>query len=111
MQLYSWLACQLEVPSPEPGPVFEVPPGYRFVLRDVDVAGNTLHTYIFLAEAIADQNFALLSPTVVTLPDESTATSFEWRGRQVFTEGMQLAIGAAFPNAFVRASGYLLLDS
>lgn len=104
--VYSTLIVQGVVPT-SPAVVYEVPAGYRLVLRDVDGMGPNGDNAIILSEAIANENFAIIAPTLVSVPT-TTINSYEWRGRQVFEEGQELQWAAYFDLIFARMSGYLL---
>lgn len=82
--------------------VYTVPAGYVAILRDVDAYfPSGLGPQLFLQDGSIPLSFALLAPTAVP-------GSVQWRGRQVFASGQEIAVNTSATAVRALLSGYLL---
>lgn len=92
----------VNVASGTVGPI--VPPGFIYVLRDVDINTET---------GAAGDVFTVLSPLnlnlfIVRTSDPQGGTNRQWRGRQVYSPGEKVGFKSFGGTWDVMASGYQL---
>lgn len=81
-----------------------VPAGFAWIVRDIDVYGGTGSSGHYLNVGAGPTLFfwTALGPVSATL------FAFQWRGRQVFTEGMDFGVYPSGGSWSGRISGYEL---
>lgn len=81
----------------------DVPAGYKYILRDVDVVNRSGSAVAFGLVGSAGQFVWYWDPLY-----NANALGGQWRGRQVFNPGEQIVFNALSGAWDVTASGYAL---
>jgi hypothetical protein len=104
-RIYSTAFIEAVLDDTTPTVEYEVPTGLVAILRSAD---------FYTTGIILPQNIHMYSPSsstiwwVSTVTEPPLAQHVQWRGRQVFEEGLGFGVAAEEGTWGVRLSGYLL---